>query len=60
MELNISTGLWQFDSFPERFVPEGYQPDVEWKRQLEIFSGIEGLNGFAPCVSHGPPSGGSS
>jgi xylose isomerase len=54
MELRISTGFWQLDSFSDRFVPGGYQEEIDWKKQLEILSRIDGLDGFAPVYPAAP------
>jgi len=46
MKLNISAGLWVFGDFAERYVPGGYHDEIDFERQLEIMSGIEGLDGI--------------
>ncbi len=46
MKLNISAGLWVFGDFAERYVPGGYHDEMDLDKQLEIMSGIEGLDGI--------------
>ena len=43
----VSAGLWILDTFAERYVPGGYHDSIDFDRQLDLMSGIPGLDGLA-------------
>ena len=46
MELNVDAHLWCLGTYAERYVPGGYFDPMSLDEQLQIMSGIEGLNGL--------------
>jgi sugar phosphate isomerase/epimerase len=50
----ISAGLWILDTFAERYVPGGYHEAFDFDRQLEIMSGIDGLDGLGVLYPTAP------
>jgi len=50
----ISAGLWILDTFGERYVPGGYHEAMDFDSQLEIMSGIPGLDGLGVLYPTAP------
>ena len=46
MELHISTYVGILGSYSERYVPDGYYEPIDTKKQLEILSEIDGIEGI--------------
>jgi len=46
MKLNVDAHLWCLGTYAERYVPGGYYDALDVDEQLEIMSGIEGLDGL--------------
>ena len=47
MELNINTHIGVLGTYAERYVPSGYYQSMEFEKQLDIISKIDGLTGLA-------------
>ncbi len=50
----ISAGLWILDTFAERYVPGGYHEPLDFERQLDVMSGIPGLDGLGVLYPTAP------
>jgi xylose isomerase len=50
----ISAGLWILDTFAERYVPGGYHDPMDFDRQLDLMSGIPGLDGLGVLYPTAP------
>jgi sugar phosphate isomerase/epimerase len=50
----VSAGLWILDTFAERYVPGGYHDPMDFDRQLDLMSGIPGLDGLGVLYPPAP------
>jgi xylose isomerase len=45
MKLNLSAHVFCLSTYPERYVPDGYYPDMTIDQMLEVFAETKGLDG---------------